>query len=141
MTITENTLETSIFNEVRTRVVSAGLAVTTQTTGIVTSASIEATYNDTAAVRPMVIIHPVNLDRQNNKFGSTNINSMINVIIDCYAKDTLGVDQLGQGLRTALEVNDIAGIDLVNVSSDYAFNSPGDNKYHLKSYVFTYQRE
>lgn len=139
--ITDSTLDTSIFTDIRTKIVNANLSVTTQSTGVVTSASIEASYNDKNPTRPMIIIHPVLIDKNNDKFGSTNNKMMINVIIDCFGKDTLSMDQLAVGVHNVLDVNDITGIDLISSTSDYAFSMPGDNKYQLKTLVFNYQRE
>lgn len=141
MTITDTTLDTSIWSDVRTLIVASGLAVTNSTTGVVTNASINSSYNDKSPTRPQVIINPIIIDRDNDKFGSTNNKMMINLVIDCYAQDTLGIDQLSVGVQNTLFSNTLDGLDLISMSQDVAFSSPGDQKYLLKTLSFSYQRE
>jgi hypothetical protein len=81
------------------------------------------------------------LDEAEWKFGGFQGKKVINVVVDCFGSSTLFVDQLWDQVRAALDDNDLSGIDLVAISTDYAFNSPGDQKYHLKSGTFTYERE
>jgi hypothetical protein len=141
MTILDTTLDTSIWSDVRTLIVAAALAITNSTTGVVTSASVNGSYNDKSPTRPQIIINPVIIDRQNDKFGSINNKMIINLVIDCYAQDTLGMDQLAVGIQNTLFTNTLDGLDLIGMTQDVAFSSPGDQKYNLKSLVFSYQRE
>lgn len=141
MTVSDTALDTSIWTDVRTLIVASALAVTNSTTGVITSASVNSIYNDKSPTRPQIVIHPVMIDRDNDKFGSTNNKMMINLVIDCYAQDTLGIDQLSVGVQNALLPNTLDGLDLISMSQDVAFSSPGDQKYLLKTLVFSYQRE
>lgn len=141
MTISDTSLDTSIWSDVRTLVVAAALAVTNSTTGTIKTASINGLYNDKEPQRPQVVIHPIMIDRDNDKFGSTNNKMMINVVIDCYAENTLGIDQLSVGVQEVLCPNTLDGLDLMSMSQDVAFSNQADQKYLLKTLVFNYQRE
>jgi hypothetical protein len=81
------------------------------------------------------------IDEDSWKFGGSQGKKMINVVIECYYSNTLGVDQLFDQVRAALDDNDIDGIDLVGISSDYGYNTSAEQKYHVKSGTFTYERE
>jgi Zn-dependent alcohol dehydrogenase len=140
MTISDTALDTSIWSDIRTKIVGAALAITSQA-GLVSSASVNSSYNDKSGSRPQIIINPVLIDKENDKFGSTNKKSMINIIIDCYAEGTLGIDQLSVGVQNVMDLNDIPGIDLMSMTSDVAFQASAEQKYLLKSLVFSYQRE
>lgn len=141
MVITDSTISTSVWDEVRTILVAASLTASNLTTSTNYSANIGASYNDKAGSKPQVIINPIVMDEDSAKFGGSYGKRMINVLVDIYASNTQYIDQISDQIKTALATNTISGIDLIGVSEDYAFNSPGDNKFHLKSLVFNYQRE
>lgn len=139
MAITDSTIDTELFIAVRTILVSASLSTTSGTT--VTAAQIAASYNDKELSRPQVIIYPISDNEVKDKFGSNYGKRFLNIDIDCYANNTLKVDQLSQQIKSALSENVIDGVDLIGITTDYAFQQPGNNKYHLKNLTFTYQRE
>lgn len=141
MTVSDDSIDTSIWTDVRTLIVSAGLAVTNSTTGVVTNASINSIYNDKEPQRPQIIIHPIIIDEDYNKFGGVEGFKEGSIIIDCYAKDTLGIDQLSQGVRNTIKNNVISGIDIISVNQDVAFTTSGEQKYLLKTLSYSFQRE
>ena len=139
--VSDSTLSTDVFTEIRNKIVAAAPYVTNSTTSSTSAASILAVHNDTKTTIPQIVINPIVYDEANWKFGGTEGKKFINVIIDCYYKNTLGIDQMSDQVLTALKVNDISGIDLVGVTGDYAFNVNNEAKFHLKSTTFTYDRE
>jgi len=141
MAITDSTLYTSVFTEIRNKIVAKAPYVTNSTTGATTLASIKAVFNDETPVRPQIVIEPVSKSESSFKFSSTEGKKFINITIECYYKNTLGIDQLAEQVEEALKVNDISGIDLVGITSDYALNLDNEDKYHLKTLTASYDRE
>ena len=140
MVISDQTLSADVWTEIKTVLVNASITVDSK------SATIQATNADTtdsagSARKPFVIITPINLDETKNKFGSGQGKKFINVFIDCIYKNTLYVDQLADQVTYALSENNITGISLIGVTSDYAFTDPNQKKYHEKNLTFTYTRE
>jgi len=140
MAISDQTLSSDIWTEIRTVLVNASITVDSK------SATIQATNADTTdsngtARKPFIIITPVNLDETKDKFGSNQGKKFINVFIDCIYKNTLYVDSLADQVTYALSENNISGIELIGVTSDYAFTDPNQKKYHEKNLTFTYTRE
>ncbi len=141
MTISDDTLDTDVFTAIRTKIVAAAPFVTNSSTSATTAASIRAAYNDEGVVRPQIIMNPIEPEEADWKFGSKEGKKFINIVIDCYYSNTLGIDQLAQQVKSVLKDDDILGIDLVGIATDYAFNTANDAKYQLKSLTFTYTRE
>ena len=141
MAISDSNLSTSVWTDVRTVLVAASLTASNSSTSTNYSANIGASYNDKSGAKPQVIINPVMMDEDSAKFGGSYGKRMINVMIDIYASNTEYMDQISDQVKEALKDEAITGIDLISVSEDYAFSSPGGNKYHLKTLVFSYQRE
>jgi len=141
MTISDSTLTSNVWTDIRTLIVSANPIITNSTTGATTGVSVLAKYNDKTATRPQIVITPVTADLKNNKFGDTVSAKLITVVVDCYATNTLGADQLFDQVLYQLETNTIAGIELVGIASDYAFNMAADSKYQMKSLSLSYDRE
>lgn len=141
MAINDSTLSVDVWNDIRAKLVATGLYVTNSKTGTTTSASIRASYHDETATRPQVIINPINYDEANWYFGSKHGKKMINVFIECYYKNTLGIDQLSDQVLDAVKDNDISGVNLIGITTDYAFSDPNENKYQLKTITLTYDRE
>lgn len=141
MTISDSTLNSDIFTDVRTELVAANLAVTNETDSNTATATIGAQYKDSKTARPQVVIMPAETSESDFKFGSVYGKRFVNVTIECYYKSTLGVDQLADQVEEAIRRATFTGQELVAVSGDYAFNTVNDNKYHLKSITFTFDRE
>ena len=141
MAIANNTLSQNVWTDVKAELVAASLETTNPSTSSTTSANITGSYNDKSGAKPQVVISPILMTESDFKFGGTAGKKFINVVIDIYSNKPIYIDQLADQVKAALADNDISGIDLVNVAEDYAFSSPGEQKYHLKSLTFTYVRE
>lgn len=81
------------------------------------------------------------MDEGEWKFGSYEGHKFLNVTVDCYDKRTAGIDELYDQVQYALKNNVISGVQLIAVASDVGFSSVNDNKYHVKTGTFTYDRE
>ena len=135
MVIADSTIYTNVWDDVRTKLVAASITVDS------TSATIGANYNDKYNTRPQVIINPPNKNESMNKFG-TEGRKEITVTIDCYYKNSAGIDSLSNQIEVALKANDIAGIDLMELSSDTGIPlTPNTTKLHLKAISAVYLRE
>jgi hypothetical protein len=142
MAINDSTISQDVFDSIRSKVVAASPYVVGATTTTTIAASVLAAYNDKTPARPQIVINPALIDEDEWKFGGLQGKKVINVVVECYYANTLGIDQLWDQVRVALVANDIEGIDLISVTSDYGFASnPADAKFHVKSGTFTYERE
>ena len=141
MAITDSTINSSVWTEVRSKIVAAAPYVTNSSTSATTAAAINAAYNDKIPTRPQIIIHPINMSEGEWKFGGNQGRKFIDIMVDCYYKNSLGIDQMADQVEDTLKTNEIAGIELVGITSDVAFDVSGENKYHLKSITFSYDRE
>lgn len=141
MSISDEKIYTSLWSEVRTLLVAKAPFITNSTTTSTTAAVIAAQYNDKEVKRPQVCILPVDKDESNWKFGSDQGKKMLNIIVECWAFNSLGIDQLGEQVEDALKVNEIPGVSLIAVTSSNALNTQPDSKYYLKTITFTYDRE
>lgn len=141
MTISNATIGSDVYGEIRTILTSANLIVTNSTTSATTAASINATFNDKSPSKPEVVIIPVSKDESNYKFGSVRGKMFINVGIECYYKSTLGCDQLADQVEHALSTTNINGIELIASTRDYAFNTSNQSKWQAVTLNFTYDRE
>lgn len=141
MAISDSTLTANVWTDIKNLIVSANPTVTNSSTGATTLAGVKAVFNDSGAARPQIVIAPVTPDKKNDKFGQTVSAKFITVVIDCYGKNTLEIDQLFDQSLYQVETNVIAGIELVGIASDYAFNVAAGSKYEMKSLILSYDRE
>ncbi len=133
--VNNETLSVDVFDAIKTKISNASLVPTSETL------SIGASYNDKITNKPQVVIYPALTSEDTYKYGSKEGKKLINVVVDVYAQSTLKIDQIMDGIKNTLKDNDITNISLNSIEEDYAFNSPGDNKYHLKSATFTFIKE
>ena len=141
MAITDQNLSTSVWDAVRTKLVSGNIVVTNSSTSATTAATINASYNDKAVTKPQVSLYPIDSDETFDKFSTTEGKKIINVIVDCTYKNSLGADQLYDQVCYLLKQDDVVGIDLIGLTTNFVFQDPTDAKYHIKSATFSYGRE
>lgn len=140
--VSDQTLVSDVFSAVRTVLVNASLATTTQTNPqTIATASIGASYNDKTPARPQVIIQPASVSEAEYKFGSRRGRQFINVVVGVYGPTTLAVDQLQDQTVYAVSENVFDGMELVGYTSDYSYFQLGENKYHTKTIVFNFDRD
>ena len=137
--VSNNTLSTDIWNQIRTDLVASAIEVTDGSK--VKEASVSAAYNDKNTSRPQIIIYPSDRDESTWKFGSFEGKKFINISIEVYYSNTSGLDQLEDAVTTVLKETLIPGIELIGITSAYTFNNPAFTKYHSKMITFTYDKE
>jgi len=145
MSITDQNINSDVFTAIRTVIVSANPKVTNSTTSKTKITSTLAVNNDETISMPQIVIIPADISEGEFKFGGTEGKKLINVGVECYYKNTLGVDQLSDAVKHAIKAacanNTISGMSLVGVSENYALGTTDESKVHLKTIVFTFDRE
>lgn len=140
--VNDQTLASDTWSGIKTLLVAANLATTTGTSPTsVVSAPVVATFNDKIVPRTQVVVTPASISESEYKFGGSRGKRFINVSIECYGPSTLAVDQLQDQVVYALSENVIDGLQLVGYTSDYSYGGIGENKFHLKTITFNYDRE
>lgn len=139
MSIQDATLDTDIFNTIRSLLTSTVIYTTNGTTSATTQAEINAVYNDKNVAKPQIVIYPAEYSFNKFKFNS-KATKMITVMIDCYAGKTDELDQLSQQITNVLEDNVPSGIDLVGLSLSYMLDTNNNSKVHGKSITVTYDK-
>ena len=145
MSINDDTLSVDVFDTIRSVLVSASPVVTNTTTSNTKTASVLAQYNDKSPSAPQIIIIPADVSEDTFKFGGKQGKKFINVGIECYYTNSLGVNQLADQVKVAIkdacEDGTIIGMDLVGLTENMAFVNPNEAKYHLKTLTITFDRE
>jgi hypothetical protein len=141
MSISDTTISTDVFTSIRNKLVAAAPYITNSSTSATTTARIDAVFSDRSNSIPQIVIEPIISDEGEWKFGSSEGKKLINITITSYYKNSLGVDQLYDQISAALKANDINGISLVGITTDYSFGEVNDKKFHSKLATFTYDRE
>lgn len=137
--VSDQTLRTDLWNDIRTVLVSAAIQSTIGST--VKSASIVAAYNDQSTSKPQIVIYPINPEETLDKFGGYSGRININVMVDCFSNSSLASDQLADQASYALKTASISGVELINISSDNDSTGIGGEKYNLVSLSINYLRE
>lgn len=140
MTVSNDTIYVDVWTNVRTALVAAAPKVTNSTTSETKTASIVAEYSDKKTTSPQIVIQPANKDESEYLFGSTRGRMFINITVSCYYTTSLGVDQLSAAVEKAIAEYDFGNMDVVAVTSDTAFINPNEQKYHLKTITFTFDK-
>lgn len=133
--VSNSTIYTDVWTGVRSILVAASLSVNSQTP------SINSAFNDKQAAKPQVVINPIEKSENGFKFGSNEGKKLISVTVDCIADKQSYVESLHEQVEAALKDTELSGVELVGLTSDSAFNQPGQNKWFLKSTTFSYDRE
>ena len=136
--VQDATLSRDIWTAVRTALVAATIQVTD---GTVKNATVAAAYNDQKTSSPQIIIYPIDVDESVWKFGSNQGKKFINLPLEIYYSNTLGLDQLDDKVRELIKETEIPGIELVGITSAYSYTNPALVKYHTKLINLTYDRE
>jgi hypothetical protein len=139
--VEDKTLKVDIWSAIRSALVGK-VYVSNLATTTTTGASIVATYNDDYPTKPIVEIMPLRVEELFDEFNNIQGNKDIAVTINCYYKNSLGVDQMDDQITDILKTTKIDGISLRSIYSDYGIPlTPNDNKYHIKSLSISYNRK
>lgn len=144
MAISDSTLFTDVWSEIRSIIVGATPYITNSSTSATALASVEAAYNDKFLTRPQVIIPPIEKGSSDYKFGENLGKRLINVIVECYGTKSLYSDQLIQQVDFALASTVPTELELIGTVSNGSFESIGSDpksKLFGQSMTFTYTKE
>ena len=139
MSISDTTIYTDIFTEIRQALVSASIVVTDDL-GATKLASVSPAYVNDRKTVPQIVIEGNQKSESIDKFGAVNGKQTINVTVGCYFITAKGKEQLAQGVESAIK-NATLSMTLNEISSDDAFVDPNYGDYHVKSITFTFDRE
>jgi hypothetical protein len=137
--VEDKTLKVDIWNAIRSALVGKVYITNTATT-TTTVASIVATFNDEYPSKPIVEVMPLRVEETLDEFSNIQGNKDILVTINCYYKNSLGVDQMDDQITDILKTTKINGISLRSIYSGIPL-IPNDNKYHIKSLSISYNRK
>lgn len=135
MTITDVTITVSAFNDFKAKLVSA------MSTAGYSSVPINVMYNDKKNGRNQIVIEPPRIVEDDYSFGAIKGMKSITFIVEVYQSTPLLASTYADVIRTALNLNDIAGLDLISIDESYDFGEVNENKVHLKALSVAYQRE
>ena len=143
MAIADSTLAQNTWTDVKATLVASSIttSILSGSTTTSVSANITGDFPDSTISKPQIVILPVFIDESDYKFGGSYGKRTINVVIEVYARRSKEVDELADKVRESLKGNALDGLNLMGISEDYAFTSPGDVKTHLKTLTFSYERE
>jgi len=134
MVITNSTLNNSVWNAVKTRIV-AGLSADSIT------ASVEAKYTNKVVTKPVVVIESIGKGKSQLKFNSTGGLYNITQGIFILASSSLDSDTVCQAIENYVEADDIDGISYKSHVKSADFQEVNDSEYHMNYLSISYQRE
>ena len=140
MTVSNATISADVWTAVKAAIENASPIVTLSTSAT-KSAAVEAVYVNKRTTTPQIVVNPIQKEESEYKFGATRGRMFINITVDCYYKNTLGIDQLADQVEEAIANEDFGNMELVGISSDYAYTDPNEADFHLKSITFTFDKE
>ena len=135
MTISNSTLYTDTWLAVRAILVSASITVEGD------SISIVASYPDAKKSKPVLVIQPILKNESLDKFGSSEGKKAVTVVLECYDTSTKRVEYFSQQVEAAMKAGSLDNLELMSIDSDWAFQTPGNNKQVLKTISLGYDRE
>jgi hypothetical protein len=125
MSISDSSISTDVFTSIRSILVTAAPKVTNTTTSKTKTASINPSYNEKDTTLPQIVINPAGIDEAGFRFSALEGKKFINVTVECYYTNTLGIDQLSDAVKTAVKTacfdGTLTGMDLVGLVEDYAY--------------------
>ena len=140
MTISNATISSDVWYSVKTAIYNASPTVTLTGTEV-KQASVIPSYKSSRTTTPQIVVNPIEKSESEYKFGANRGRMFINITVDCYYSTTLGVDQLADQVEEAVSNYDFGNMELVAMSSDYAYTDPSAQDFHLKSITFSFDKE
>lgn len=132
MTITDNSLASTTFTAVRSKVVTAMSG---------TGVSVNGSYNDKDKSKHQIVISPAIISENSFPFNGQQGTKNITMVVEVYSEKSAKMDEYSDLIRTELKKNDIAGISLESIEEDYDFTTSQEDKLHLKTLSCSYIRE
>ena len=135
MTISNSTLRTDVFEAVRTTLVAAAITVNS------ILATVNVDWNDKKPQRPQITIEPIGTDESEFKFGSNEGKKFINVPVTCHYGTTAGMDEMADAVSVAIKGTTFDNIELIAISTDFAFNLGNGQKFDSLTTTFSFDWE
>lgn len=132
VTINSSTLRSNVYETIYDTLTAANLLSST--------ATVTAAYIDNPSAFPQVVVNPVDVSHDDHSFDWTHSKKTITVMIDIWTKKNKDKDLLADAIDTLLRPLKISGLSLISITESNAFESPGNNKLHLKSMTLSYLR-
>tara|TARA_Y100000310_G_C20669135_1_gene809278 strand:- start:1332 stop:1742 length:411 start_codon:yes stop_codon:yes gene_type:complete len=104
-----------------------------------TQPTITAAYIDDTKSMPEIVVHPVDVDESDYSFGQATGSKEVRVMIEVYTTKNKDVDLLTDDVDVLLN-SSITGLNLVGRAESTAFETPNNNKLHLKTITYTFMR-
>lgn len=140
MAINNSSIATDVFSSIRSLLTSTTISIANEALTATWTVPVNAQYNDKSLSRPQIVIPPITFNENNTRFSSTEGQKFISAIIECYAPNTLMIDQIENEVISRIKNNPFSEMELVGLTTQYAFNLNEDQKYHLKTIVLTYDK-
>jgi len=132
VTINNSTLRSNVYETIYDTLNGASLLSGT--------ATVTASYYDDDQAFPQVVVNPVDVAHSEHSFNWDHSKKNVSIMIDIWTKKNKDKDLLCDEIDALLRPLAIAGLSLINWEESNAFESPGNNKLHLKSITLTYLR-
>ena len=132
VTITNSSVRSNIFETVYDVLTNANLL-----NGDVT---VTAAYIDSADAFPQVVIHPVNVSKENWSFDRSGVRNNCEVLIDVWTKKNKNIDLISDEIDSLTSLKTVQGLMLVDWDESNAVDPYNQNKIHLKTITLGYAR-
>lgn len=134
VTITEAAIRQNVYETIYD--IINGISFTTSSTPTLTAA-----FVDSSQAFPQIVLHPVDIVKDNRTFGIGAFDKEIRILIDIWTKKNKDKDIIADEIHVALDATSFSGILWVGCEESNALESPGNDKLHLKSVTLTFMRK
>ena len=140
MAINNSSLRNSIYLELKSLLTAAALEYYNDSNVSVVGVTISGMYRDESKLLPMVVINNTDIAKDTPSFDRSNLTNNIQIMLDVYTKKTKNMDYIIDQIDNISGLKSIAGLMFVAWDETQAFDTPNDNKLHLKTITLTYKR-
>ena len=102
--------------------------------------TVKASYTDDAKNLPEIVVYPIDVDEGDYAFGQTFGSKEVRSLIEVYTKKKKDLDILADEINVLIDTK-ITGLQLIGKSESTAFETPNNNKVHLKILTYTFMRK
>lgn len=140
MAITDSSLRSSIWIDLKSELDDATLEYYDNTDTSTTGVTITGSYIDKPESFPQVVLINPDISKEEYSFDRSQYTNTINILIDIYTKKTKNLDYIADQIDNISGIKTMNGLMLNDWKEDRAFETPGNNKLHLKTITLTYVR-
>lgn len=141
MTITDGSLRSNVFTDLKSFLSSANLTASDVTNSSI-PVSLVGMYNNKKNTLPVMAISNPQVSSGDKIAFDTGFNSQKNIFVslDIYSKVNAHLDQISDQVASALQSSSISGLSLIGWDEDYELQEPADNVVYHKALFLTFQR-